>query len=89
MDRHVQVGMRFEIGPYMATATLARRSGGREQDEQPVLSPLRIELHDKRLEPRTQVYRVRRCVDSSARARKKAYCKACRKPEHSNHTHLL
>ncbi len=89
MDRRVQLGMRFEVGPYVATATLARRSGRREKDEQPVLSLLCIELLGQRLDPRPQIHSARRCVDRSACARKKGHEKTCRKPEYTAHSHPL
>ncbi len=81
--------MLLEVAPYVATATLARRSGRREKDKQPVLSLLCIELLGQRLDPRPQVYRAMRCVDRSACARKKAYDKTCRKPEYTAHAHPL
>ena len=81
--------MLLEVASYVATATLARRSGGREKDKQAVLSPLRIELRDQRLEPRPQVYRIGRCFDCPACARKEGQDESGRKlVVYTVHAHL-
>ncbi len=89
MDGYVRLGMFLEVAAYVATATLARRSGRREKDKQAMLSLLCIELLGQRLDPRPQVYSAMRCVDRSACARKQAHDKTCRKPEYTAHSHPL
>ncbi len=81
--------MRLEVAPYVATATLARRSGGREKHEQPVLPLLRIELLGQRFDPRPQVYCASRCVDRPACAGKKGHEQTCCKREYTAHSHPL
>ena len=81
--------MLLEVAPHVATATLARRSGGREKDKQPVLALLRVEPLGQRLDPRLQVYSARRCVDRPTRARKKGHEKTRRKPVYTAHSHPL
>ncbi len=81
--------MLLEVAPDVATATLARRSGRGEKDEQPVPSLLCIELLGQRLDPSPQVDGASRRVDRSDCARNKAHDKSCRKPAYTTHSHPL
>ncbi len=65
MDRSLELGMPLEVGAYVATATLADRSGGREEEKEAMTSLLGIEPLGKRLEAIAKVLGARRRVNRS------------------------
>ncbi len=81
--------MALEVGAYMATATLADRSGGREQEQQAMTSLLGIEPLGKRLEAVAKVLGARRRVNRSYSACKKRYRERRQQPESKLHPTLL
>ena len=65
MDRNLELGMLLEVVAYVATATLANRSGGREEEKEAMTSLLGIKPLGKRLEAIAKVLGARRRVNRS------------------------
>ncbi len=66
--------MPLEVGAYVATATLADRSGGREKEKEAMTSLLGIETLGKRLEAIAKDVGARRRLNRSQSGCKKRYC---------------
>ena len=71
VNRNVQVGVVLEILPYVATATLAGRSGRREKKKEAMLALLCIEALRQRLDSFPKVLGTRRRVNRCRCGRKK------------------
>ncbi len=63
MDRHGNLGMLFEVAAYAATAALAGRSGGREEEQEAMAPMLGIESLGERLKAGAKVLGPGGCVD--------------------------
>ena len=73
MDRYLELGMPIQVGSYVATATLAGRSGGGEEEQEAMASLFSVEALGQRLETFAKIVRARRRLGRSGSSCKQTY----------------